>query len=459
MEEQIIHSGAGGGRQKIGLSDIGLYIPEQTIALDYLSEQRGLDNPKLTRHFDRARRVTGQENIRFPQIWEDAATMAAEAAKTLLEKDRSDLVHRLRYLVAGTETGVDHSKPVSAYVQGMLQEAGIPVPYTMASFQVQHACAGGTMALLGVGGMLSMSTRPDEAGLILSSDIARYEPGTTAEITQGAGAAALLVEKDPQLLEIDVSSPGYCSRNVDDFFRPLGSQIAKVKGRYSMDCYIDNLRDAVNDYCERRGTAPAAFLEETDFFVLHTPFKTMPEKAMQVLLQENLGLINGQSEAFLASRGFYSGVEPVAKIGNTYSASLYIALAHLLREQYGHLGEDIVRKRIMLASYGSGNTMIVLSARVAEGAPGVISQWDLTPHTVSAGAASMEEYEAWVHGPYYGEEYNQVIENLEIPARSFYLSNIREDGYREYNYKPAGDSGVEESETSDSLYQPAEICC
>jgi hydroxymethylglutaryl-CoA synthase len=62
-------------------------------------------------------------------------------------------------------------------------------------------------------------------------------------------------------------------------------------------------------------------------------------------------------------------VNPIADIGNTYSASMYLFLAFLLRERYEALGEGIVGKRLLLACYGSGNTMIVLSGIVAPASP------------------------------------------------------------------------------------------
>ena len=216
----------------IGISDINLYIPQPKLNLELLVDERTNWNPRLARHLERARKVTGQNAIRYPDLWEDTSTMAAAAAYGLLRRSRN-AVSSLRYLTVGTETGVDHSKPVSSYVEGMLQSSGLNIPNTLTNFQVQHACAGGTLALMSVGAMLSLSPEQD-SGLVICSDIARYKTESTAEVTQGAGAAALLVEKNPRLLELDLATQGYCSRDVDDFFRPLGSKIAQVQGRYSI---------------------------------------------------------------------------------------------------------------------------------------------------------------------------------------------------------------------------------
>jgi hydroxymethylglutaryl-CoA synthase len=409
------------------------------------------------RHLNRAVKFTGQKAIRFTSPWEDSVTMAAEAARKVLKNSPPFEAAKVRYIAAGTETGVDHSKPLSSFVQGLLQESGIPLSRNLSSFQVQHACAGGTLALLNVAAMLSANRGAPESGLVVASDIARYETESTAELTQGAGAAALLVENNPRLLELDLSTVGYCSRNVDDFFRPIGSRIARVRGRYSMDCYIDNFKEAVRDHCTRRGITVPELLSETDFFALHTPFTTMPERAMQEILKEYMGLVNGQTEAFLASHGFYTGTAAIARIGNTYSASLYIVLAHLLEAQYKVLGDEIIGKKAMLASYGSGNTMVVLSARVAEGAPMVIRDWNLRQEREKAIDAPLMEYEEWTKGPSARESYNALVDRLMIPENSCFLSQVREDGYREYGIKTAKADRIGRSQTSGVLLEPAPI--
>ncbi len=109
-----------GFKYAAGVSNIALYIPAPRIDLRSLVERRVLDNPRLDRHMERACRVTGQRAIRFPEPWEDSATMAAEAALGLLRDTHRIDPKSVRHLVVGTETGVDHSKPVSAYLQGML---------------------------------------------------------------------------------------------------------------------------------------------------------------------------------------------------------------------------------------------------------------------------------------------------------------------------------------------------
>ena len=118
--------------------------------------------------------------------------MAAQAAAQLLVRLDAADVASLRYLVVGTETGIDQAKPIAAYVHGMLQRAGFPISQAISTFDVQHACAGGAIGLLSVGAMLGASRTGAERGLIICTDEARYAPGSNAEITQGAAAVAIL---------------------------------------------------------------------------------------------------------------------------------------------------------------------------------------------------------------------------------------------------------------------------
>jgi hydroxymethylglutaryl-CoA synthase len=414
----------------VGISDLFLYVPRPRISLESLVGHRAQADPKLERRLRRALETTGQRAMRYPRIFEDNVTLSAEAtAGLLLAQGTGD---GLRYLAVGTETPVDHSKPVSAYVEGALQNAGVDVPETMSTFQVQHACAGGTISLLSVGALLKVVGRPEEKGVVVSSDIARYDVPSTAEITQGAGAVSMLVETSPKLLELDIATVGYASRDVDDFFRPLGSVTAKVKGGYSVQCYNDAFDIALSDHASRRGMTPGDVLEDADYIVLHVPFYTMPITALRRALLHHNGLHEEDADAFLEKRGVMSSLEPTREIGNIYSGSAYLALAFMLKQQYEARGADIVGKKVLLGSYGSGNTMSVFTARIAREAPAVISNWDLDSVIADGVEESLQHYERWLRMPFSAEEYREVLAEEQVPTGRFYLQNIRDDGYREY---------------------------
>jgi len=418
----------------VGISDVGIYLPTPLMDLETLFARRIKEAPGLERRLRRAIDSTGQKSIRFPQPWEDSASIAAQSAYGLLKR-HPEMLPGLRYLATGTESSVDQSKPMAAYVEGMLQTAGLDVPETLMTFQAQHACAGGTIAILGIAGLLAMSPERSESGLVISSDIARYDAPSTAEITQGAGAISVLVENNPRLMELDLDTQGLCSRDVDDFFRPNGSVTAKVKGGYSIQCYNEALDVAFHDHCSRRGQTPAEVLHTTDMFIFHVPFKMMALTAFQRLVSHNIGIHGEELQKFVSDRGFEESLEPNTVVGNLYTASTLLALVFLLRERYEKFGKEIVGKTFMLGSYGSGNTMIIVSGRIAPGAPEVIESWDLDSALTSARPAGLDLYETWLSAPHSDERLKALFTEADVPPESFYLSGIREDGYRQYAFK------------------------
>jgi hydroxymethylglutaryl-CoA synthase len=198
---------------------------------------------------------------------------------------------------------------------------------------------------------------------------------------------------------------------------------------------------------------------ETDILALHTPFRNMPETALQRLFERQLGFDAGRTRTFLQERGFFAGVDPVAEIGNIYTGSLWAVLVFLLHERYQALGDRIIGKRVLLASYGSGNTMIVMAGRVAEAAPQVIARWKPGKIFASARAASFEEYSAWIAGPADAEDQDRVIEQATLPAGAFFLAGTRKDGYREYRRAEELGDWIKEREASRDLHRSLAVQC
>lgn len=420
---------------KIGISNISVYIPKRAIKIDEIVKNRLKEKPENEKRLKSAVAITGQKIMRFPYIWEDSATMAGQATYELLKNLTSSELSSIRYMSAGTETTVDYSKPIAAYVEGMLQKAGLSIPSNLSTFQVQHACAGGTISMISINALLQTSPHENERGVVMCSDISRYKTETTAEITQGAGAVALLLEKNPKLIQLETGVHGFASKDVDDFFRPLGSITAKVKGRYSMSCFQNSLLEAFEDFCKHKNAAPGDILDSTDFFVFHTPFSMMPVLAMKTLLSKYYEFSEDEAEKYMKQKGLYAAINAIAAVGNIYSGALYLNLFFLLLNKYKEFGRDIIGKKILLASYGSGNTMIVLNGTIADGAPDIIKNWDGEKLMEDKRFADFNEYSKWVNEYYHKE---CTLEDPDCSAASpgsFHIISVREDGYREYGIK------------------------
>jgi hydroxymethylglutaryl-CoA synthase len=424
----------------VGIGDMAMYLPDLQIQLADILQMRAAQDPSFERRLRRAIESTGQEAMRFTQPWEDPVTMAAEAIGTMFNRGAagretgSTLAEQVRYIATGTETSVDMSKPISAFAQGLLQRGGHNVPKSLSTFQIQHACAGGTIALTSIAALLQAAAKPEEKGVVVCTDVARYETPSTAEVTQGAGAVAMLLEQNPRLLNLELNTIGLFSSDVDDFFRPLGSITARVKGRYSVDCYNEALETAYLDHCTRRGTSPEDTLQEADMIIVHVPFHRMAVTGTMRLVERQLHLDPAGAQEFLDKRRFGEGIEATRIVGNTYSASAFMSLMWNLYNRYQAVGDAIVGQRFMLASYGSGNTMTVVSGTVAPGAPAVIDTWNLPEQLKAYQAATWEQYEHFIAQREYSLATGMQTHPEAVPGGRYYFAGIREDGYRQYEY-------------------------
>jgi hydroxymethylglutaryl-CoA synthase len=385
--------------------------------LSRLVERYSRSNPKLGGFLARAVQKTGQISLRFPDGWEDAVTMAAQAATRVLQRMSDQSIRALRYIAVGTESSLDMSKPIASHVGGLLRAAGFPIPETIATFQTQHACASGTMSLLGVNAL-----------------IARYASGTSAEVTQGAGAVAMVIEQESGLVELDTPSAGYASRDVDDFFRPVGAKTPRVRGAFSISCYKETIEQAFLDHCHQLERDPADVLRETQLFAFHAPYRQLPRDTITMLAGKYLGLDEAGCEEFLRSRDFDAAIEAAALCGNMYSGSLFLGLTALLSHRFAKRGAAIVGEKVLLFSYGSGNVAVVLAGTVAPRAPQIMSGWDVDSDINHAQEAKLSEYDAWMTGE---TDYAELSDrhSSTIPAAAFYLSGVRADGYRLYEQK------------------------
>jgi len=427
-----------------GISDLAFHVPAPSVALKDLIQHRigeGADEARL----QRALAYTGQLRIRIPDWYEDSVTMLAEASRRLLVRNPRVTPSDVRHYLSGTESAQDFAKPLAAWAQDLVTIDGAHIGPAAATYEVKHACAGGTYALLGVLNALRAEgdVGLDSVGVVGMTDVASYPEGSTAELTRGAGAVALLLEKDPALLAVDHGLVGVWGENVDDFYRSLGSRHATVRGRYSVDCYMRALEGAYGDY-KKRALASGAlrrpdgghFLDNFDYLVLHAPFHSMPLKALEDLFVRVRGMTPEDAREEMARLRIGETLGSIRQTGNLYTGSLYLCLGDLLVEEERRLGADLEGRRILLCSYGSGNTMVVFGARVVAGAGRVIQRLGLEaavregarPLTGADASAliALERDDPAVH--------RARVEDLgpSIPKGAYYLKEIRGDGYREY---------------------------
>ncbi|WP_255447386.1 hydroxymethylglutaryl-CoA synthase [Schumannella soli] len=320
------------GAVRVGIHDLAVATGHHVLDLDDLAARNGVDPAKY--HVG-----LGQDAFSVPAADEDIVTMGAAAALPLIERHGTD---GIRTVLFATESGVDQSKSAAVVAHGLLG-----LPSTARAVELKQACYGGTAALVAALGIVARD--PRERVLVIASDVARYDLDSAAEPTQGAGAVAFLVAADPDLIEIEPAS-GLFSADVDDFWRPNDRSTALVDGRLSVSAYVDALLGSWDDLADRGGIAPA----DIDRWLHHQPFTKMALKAHRAW-SKHVGAEFDETE--LATGFTYN-----RRTGNSYTASVFLALAALL-----DLDDDLDGRRLALFSYGSGSVGELLTGIVKPG--------------------------------------------------------------------------------------------
>ncbi|HVJ91842.1 MAG TPA: hydroxymethylglutaryl-CoA synthase [Labilithrix sp.] len=340
----------------IGLEAIGLCVPKHYIELDDLAQARGVDPAKY-------RNGLGQRRMAVATPCEDTVTLAVGAARAAITRYGID-PQSIGQVLVGTETGIDHSKPVSVYVSEFL---GLPT--RCRSFEIKHACFGAMAGLTASIDWIRSGRARGRKALVIASDIARYEMKGAGEPTGGAGAVAMVVSDRPTLIDIDTEADGCYSRQVMDFWRPLYRKEPVVDGHYSINCYLDAVSGAYSAYKDSTSLAGANLASSFAATLFHAPFAKMVRKAHQRFLEEDAKRSFEGDAAELArvqedfGRRVLPYLEANANIGNVYTGSLFVSLLNFLERS----GAQTIGERISLFSYGSGCAAEFTTARVLEG--------------------------------------------------------------------------------------------
>lgn len=357
----------------IGIDAVALAVPTGYLELTDLAKARGVPSTK----YHEGLLVT---RMAVAQPYEDPVVLAANAARRLLITSGRRPAD-IGLCVVGTETAVDHAKPISAYLHGLLN-----LPERCRVFESKHACFGGTAGLLAAVDWIASGANRGRVALVVCTDIARYAMNTPGEPTQGAGAVAMIVSANPRLLAIDVGLGGSYARDVHDFWRPLNRKEALCDGHYSITCYLAALTSAYGAWKEACGEAGVNVeLARTCY---HVPYGKMARKAHLHRLALD-GITGAEAEASF-TREVASSLDLPSLAGNIYTGSLYMALASLLHLE----GHEIEGRRIGLFSYGSGCTAEFFSGRVVAGAGAFARSLQLAAPLDGRRRYTMDEYEA-----------------------------------------------------------------
>jgi hydroxymethylglutaryl-CoA synthase len=461
----------------VGIDDLAIYVPKLYVDYKDFAEARGIDPRKLEYGI-------GVKKMALVDSNQDPACMAANACLKLMQKNHLHPEDIGRMYVA-TETGLDESKAMNSFVIGMLEQV-----YGESSFEhaggieCKFACVSGSYALYDNTNWIRADENNGKAAIVIVSDIAKYDIGSAGEYTQGAGAVAMLVKKNPRLLAFDQKVTSTIIKNEYDFYRPCGKETPLVNGNYSNLLYLIQVKKAFDSYKEKAIKTGLIQLKDgesitdhIDLFSVHLPYRRMGEKALAYLLRhewrylprwnqviKEVGLQEttpkdprGTIESILADTEFMkadekfrrafmqtsfynevfekkmaSSLEASTIIGNLYTASMYMGFRSLLEFEYNK-GTDLENKRVGFGSYGSGSSAMVFTGVIQSEYKEIVGGMNLDEEIGPRKKISIDEYERLRRN-----ERNFNTSHLPV-HKEFVLVKIGgttadKAGFREYNF-------------------------
>ena len=398
----------------------------------------------------------------LPDVYEDIVTMGANASRRLLERKDVGLEEVGRIDVA-TESAFDKSKPASTYVAGCLEQVFDGDLHHANKGERKFACVSGTQALDDAFNWVRAGRSRGRKALVIATDTALYARDDPGEATQGAGAVAMLIDENPDLVSFS-DAQGFGSADETDFLKP-NQQFPSVDGKRSMQVYLARMREAMEDF-ERNGgdTHPDNFA----LIPFHTPFPGMVRKAAALgfrhcirgtEIEEELAAELGRQprpEAFddedefleaqkeytekLTETDAYSEwyeetIEPTLSIsrhvGNWYTGSVHIARAAGLIEA-AETGRELAGRQLLVASYGSGAQAEIHAETVQPGWEEEIGQLNIFDQIEDRHDITFAEYED-IHDVHNHDETIE-LEPLTTPEGEFVFDGWGRMGERKYTY-------------------------
>jgi hydroxymethylglutaryl-CoA synthase len=296
----------------VGIITYGAYIPRYRIKVEEITKVWGANAADITGGL-------GVFEKSVPDLDEDAATIAVEAARNALKRRHVDPA-KIGAVYVGSESHPYAVKPTACTVGEAI--GATPV---MTAADYEFACKAGTAGIQTCMGLVKSGMIP--YGLAIGADVSQGAPSDALEYTAAAGGAAYVIGNDNPIATLNHT----CSFTTDtpDFWRREGQDYPRHGGRFTGDPgYFKHVKGASTLLFEQCSTCP----KDYTYAVFHQPNAKFPQK-----VAKDLGFTAEQIKPGLV----------VPWLGNTYSGASPIGLAATL---------DIAKPgdRIFVCSFGSG---------------------------------------------------------------------------------------------------------
>lgn len=439
---------------KVGIETLSIYVPNIYLSIRELADKRSIDPDKLELGL-------GLKKMAIMDADEDTATMAANAILKLITTNN---IHpsTIGRIYMGTESSLDGAKPTATYAVQMVEQV-LAEQYGERVFKhtdvvdMTFACIGGVDALHNA--LDFVRVNPDQKAIVVASDYAKYGLETGGEYTQGAGAVAVLISNQPDLIEIE-NKWGIGMESVFDFFKPrqtsseesilstlhttkkeieIFSDEPVFDGHYSNECYKARVREAYFNFKEKYNVTGKLY-ENWRYIAFHLPYAFQGKRMFNDVYALENGEDNSNENLKLVSKsdGYKSLVseklEPTqrasSEIGNMYTASIFTALISALQVSFDQ-DEALAGQKIGFIGYGSGSKSKVFEGTVAAHWKEVMKNVNLFEYLNQRQAISFEQYE---------NLHNKGVKQPIASRKGFALERIEKEminleGARYYTYK------------------------
>lgn len=436
---------------KVGIHSIAFDIPQLYLPITTLAEARNIEADKLIKGL-------GLLKMSFPDVHQDVVTMASNAALKLIRQENIK-PNEISRIYVGTESGVDSSKPVGSYVLSNLESVlGEGSFRNCDVVDLTFACIGAVDALQNCLDYIRLN--PTKKAIVIASDNAKYDLNSTGEYTQGAGAIAMLITANPNILSFS-NAVGVATEGVFDFFKPrravskatittsdenpewqgvLENEIAIYKeqpvfdGQYSNQCYINRITEAYEHF-KTESEQQGKIYENWTNILMHLPYcfqgrRTFIEifaKENPELLVTQIGETNKDKVKALAKSEEYlslvkTKIQPSeiasGQVGNIYTGSIFLGMLSTLCYHYQQK-TDLAHHKLGFIAYGSGSKSKVFTAEVG-------ANWHLAMSKVHL-FETLNECQAIDFATYEKLHRKELKQSVIQPKDEFYLGGIERE--------------------------------
>ena len=439
---------------KYGIEAASIYVPHIYLPIKDLAIQRNIDPDKLEIGL-------GLKKMSVLDVHEDTATIAANALLKLMT-DFDINPTEIGRIYLGTESALDGAKPTATYavqlVESVLAKQFGERPFRHTDVvDMTFACVGGVDAMHN--SIDYVRVNPAKKAIVIAADYAKYGLESTGEYTQGAGAVAMLISNQPDLIAFD-NNWGIGMESVFDFFKPhqstsdeailnaLGTTKSEIEifsdepvfeGQYSNECYKKRVREAYFNFKDE-AKIEGKLYENWRYIAFHLPYAFQGKR----MFSDVFALENGQDNSndnlkVVAKSDEYKAlikekVEPTqrasSEIGNMYTASVFTAFLSALQVS-ADSNEELNGKTVGFIAYGSGSKSKVFQGQIGEGWKNVMNKMDLFTYLNKREAISFEQYQ---------DLHNKNLKTSINDSKGFALDRIETEnpdlkGARYYTFK------------------------